>query len=127
MNPTYDFKGQVALVTGASSGIGPATAQAFARSGAATVLADRNEQALKAATEALVAAGHKAIAVPCDVANETQAAALVERAVSTFGRLDMAYNIAGILGPMCPMTEETSEGFDEVNAVNLRGVWSGRA
>jgi NAD(P)-dependent dehydrogenase (short-subunit alcohol dehydrogenase family) len=124
MNPTYDFKGQVALVTGASSGIGPATAQAFARSGAATVLADRNEQALKAATEALVAAGHKAIAVPCDVANETQAAALVERAVSTFGRLDMAYNIAGILGPMCPMTEETSEGFDEVNAVNLRGVWT---
>jgi NAD(P)-dependent dehydrogenase (short-subunit alcohol dehydrogenase family) len=64
VNPTYDFKGQVALVTGASSGIGLTTAQAFAQSGAAVVLADRNEKALNAATEALVATGHKAIAVP---------------------------------------------------------------
>jgi NAD(P)-dependent dehydrogenase (short-subunit alcohol dehydrogenase family) len=124
VNPTYDFKGEVALVTGASSGIGLATARAFAQSGAAVVLADRNEKALNAATEALLAAGHEAIAVPCDVANETRAAALVARAVSTFGRLDMAYNNAGILGPMCPMTEETGEGFDGVNAVNLRGVWT---
>jgi NAD(P)-dependent dehydrogenase (short-subunit alcohol dehydrogenase family) len=124
VNPTYDFKGEVALVTGASSGIGLATARAFAQSGAAVVLADRNEKALNAATEALAAADHKAIAVPCDVANETRAAALVARAVSTFGRLDMAYNNAGILGPMCPMTEETGEGSDAVNAVNLRGVWT---
>jgi NAD(P)-dependent dehydrogenase (short-subunit alcohol dehydrogenase family) len=124
MNPTFDFKGQVALVTGASSGIGLATAQAFARSGAAVVLADRNEKALNAAAKALEAAGHQAIAVTRDVADEAQAVALVERAVTTFGRLDMAYNNAGILGPMCPMMEETAEGFDEVNAVNLRGVWT---
>ena len=124
MNPIFDFNGQVALVTGASSGIGLATAHAFAHSGAATVLADRNEKALNVATEALVAAGYKAIAVTCDVADEMQAAALVERAVATFGRLDMAYNNAGILGPMCPMVEETAEGFDEVNAINLRGVWT---
>ena len=124
MNPTYDFNGQVALVTGASTGIGFATAQAFARSGAAVTLVDRNEKALEAAVEAIVAAGHKAIAVQCDVSDEAQAAAAVERTVAAFGRLDMAYNNAGILGPMCPMSEETAEGFDEVSAVNLRGIWT---
>lgn len=124
MNPTYNFQGQVALVTGASSGIGLATVKAFAAAGASVVLADRNEPALKAATEALTSKGHKAIAVTCDVTDEAQAAAMVERTVSTFGRLDMAYNNAGILGPMCDMTEETAEGFDEVNAVNLRGIWT---
>jgi NAD(P)-dependent dehydrogenase (short-subunit alcohol dehydrogenase family) len=124
MNPIYDFTGQVALVTGAASGMGFATAQAFAEAGAAVVLSDINEPALQAATEALTAAGHRVLGVRCDVADEDQAAALVARTVATFGRLDMAYNNAGILGPMCDMTEETGEGFDQVNAVNLRGVWT---
>jgi NAD(P)-dependent dehydrogenase (short-subunit alcohol dehydrogenase family) len=124
MNPVYDFNGQVALVTGAASGMGLATARAFAQAGAAVVLADRNENAVLAAAKALTAAGHKAIGVACDVADEAQAAAMVARAVSTFGRLDMAYNNAGILGPMGDVTEETAEGFDGVNAVNLRGVWT---
>ncbi len=124
MNPTYDFSGLVALVTGAASGMGLATAAAFAASGAAVVLADRNETALRAATEALKAAGHKAIGMVCDITDEPQAAGLVERAVAEFGRLDMAYNNAGILGPICDMTEETAEGFDEVTAINLRGVWT---
>lgn len=124
MNPTFDFKGQVAIVTGASSGMGLATARAFAEAGAAVVLADRNEAALRAATEGLTATGHRAIGVTCDVADEAQAAAAVECAVQTFGKLDMAYNNAGILGPMCDMTEETAAGFDEVIAVNLRGVWT---
>lgn len=124
MNPTYDFKGQVALVTGAGSGIGLATAKAFAQSGAAVVLAGHNEEMMETTAKQLKAAGHQALAVTCDVEDEKQAVATVERAVSTFGRLDMAYNNAGILGPMCPMMEETAEGFDEVSAVNLRGVWT---
>ena len=124
MNPTYDFKGKVAMVTGAGSGIGLATAQAFAQNGAAVVLAGRKEPALDAAAEKLIKAGHQAIAVVCDVADEEQAAAMVEKTVKEFGRLDMAYNNAGILGPMCPMMEETAESFDEVSAVNLRGIWT---
>ena len=124
MNPTYDFRGQVALVTGASSGIGQATSQAFADAGAAVVLADNNEQAVRHASEALNTVGHRTIAVACDVSDEAQAAAAVARAVTEFGRLDMAYNNAGILGPMGDVTDETAKAFDEVQAVNLRGIWT---
>ena len=124
MNPSYDFKGQVALVTGAASGMGLATARAFAEAGASVVLSDRNEDGLRAATDALSASGHVVVAMPGDVSEEGYAAAVVARAVDTFGRLDMAYNNAGVLGPMCDLTEETGEGFDRVNAVNLRGVWT---
>jgi len=124
MNPVYDFTGQVALVTGASSGIGLATAQAFAAAGAAVVLVDINTHALRVATEELTAAGYRAISVTCNVANEAQAAAMVERAVATFGRLDLAFNNAGILGPVGDLTDETAQAFDDVTAVNLRGVWT---
>jgi NAD(P)-dependent dehydrogenase (short-subunit alcohol dehydrogenase family) len=124
MNPVYDFHGQVALVTGASSGMGLATAKGFAEAGAAVVLADINEAAVHKASEALNAVGHQTVAVVCDVADEKQAAAMVERTVAAFGRLDMAYNNAGILGPMGDVTDETAEAFDQVNSVNLRGVWT---
>jgi NAD(P)-dependent dehydrogenase (short-subunit alcohol dehydrogenase family) len=124
MNPVYDFKGRVALVTGASSGIGLATAKGFAEAGAAVVLADINEDALGTATDELTSAGHQAIGVVCDVADEAQAAAMVERSVATFGRLDMAFNNAGIVGFTGDLADESAESFDRVTAINLRGIWT---
>ncbi|MFH8738970.1 MULTISPECIES: glucose 1-dehydrogenase [unclassified Streptomyces] len=124
MIPTYDFTDQVALVTGAASGMGLATARAFAEAGAAVVLADRDEKAVQRAAEELNAAGHRAIGVLCDVTDEDQAAAMVDRAVAEYGRLDMAFNNAGIQVPPSDAADETADNFDRVNAVNLRGVWA---
>jgi NAD(P)-dependent dehydrogenase (short-subunit alcohol dehydrogenase family) len=124
MNPSYDFRGQVALVTGAGSGMGLATARAFAEAGAAVVLADIDEEAVRHASETLNAAGGRTIAVMCNVADEGQAAAMVARTLAEFGRLDIAYNNAGILGPIGDVTDETADAFDDVQAVNLRGVWT---
>jgi NAD(P)-dependent dehydrogenase (short-subunit alcohol dehydrogenase family) len=124
MNPTYDFTGQVALVTGASSGMGLATAHAFAKAGASVVLADINDKALRTATDALTSAGHQVLPVPCDVSDDNQVASLVDRCVTTFGRLDMAFNNAGIMIPPSDAADEPAERFDRVNAINLRGVWS---
>jgi NAD(P)-dependent dehydrogenase (short-subunit alcohol dehydrogenase family) len=123
-NPTYDFRDQVALVTGAGSGMGLVTAQAFAEAGAAVVLADINESAVRAAAEDLTAAGHQAVGVTCDVADETQVAAMLERAVAAFGRLDMAFNNAGVQVPPSDAADEPAENFDRVNAINLRGIWA---
>ncbi len=124
MNPTYDFEGQVALVTGASSGMGLAAARAFAEQGASVALADINEDALRAATDDLTAAGHHVLGVVCDVSDEDQVAALVERTVATFGRLDTAFNNAGIMIPPSDAADEPADNFDQVNAINLRGVWA---
>jgi NAD(P)-dependent dehydrogenase (short-subunit alcohol dehydrogenase family) len=124
MNPTYNFEGRVALVTGASSGMGLATARAFAEQGASVVLADIDEDALHAATDDLTAAGNQALGAVCDVADEAHVAALVERTVATFGRLDMAFNNAGIMIPPSDAADEPDDNFDRVNAINLRGVWA---
>jgi NAD(P)-dependent dehydrogenase (short-subunit alcohol dehydrogenase family) len=124
MNPTYDFSGQVALVTGAAVGMGLDAARAFATSGAAVVLADVDEDALATATDELTAAGHRALGVTCDVADEDQVAALVERTVAEFGRLNMAYNNAGIMLPLADAADEPAKAFDRVTAINLRGVWA---
>ncbi|WP_327242242.1 glucose 1-dehydrogenase [Streptomyces sp. NBC_01320] len=124
MNPTYDFTGQVAFVTGASSGMGLATARAFAEAGAAVGLADIDEAALDAAAQQLTNEGHRAIALTCDVTDESQVAAAVDRTVETFGRLDMAYNNAGIQIPPADAAEEAAEVFDRVHAINLRGIWA---
>lgn len=123
-NVTYNFSGKVALVTGAASGMGLATAQAFAKAGAAVTLADTNAEALAAAVDALSASGHRALPVVCDVSDEEQVSAMVQQTVSTFGRLDAAFNNAGIQVPPCDAADEPVANFDKVNAVNLRGVWA---
>ena len=74
--------------------------------------------------EALIAAGHRAIALRCNVADEAQIAAMVEQTVSAFGRLDAAFNNAGVQSPAVETVESSGEEFDRVNAINLRGVWS---
>jgi len=109
MNPTYDFKGQVALVTGAGSGMGLATAEAFAEAGAAVVLADFKEEAVKEAAQKLVAAGHKAMPVKCDVSDDAQVTAMVDRTVAEFGRLDAAFNNAGTMARIAPTADSTRE------------------
>ncbi len=105
--------------------MGLATARAFAEAGAAVVLADVNETSLHAAADELNAAGHRVLGVPCDVSDEDSVAAMVNAAVDTFGRLDMAFNNAGIQVPPSDAADELAETFDRVNAINLRGVWAG--
>jgi NAD(P)-dependent dehydrogenase (short-subunit alcohol dehydrogenase family) len=124
VNPTYDFAGQVALVTGGSSGMGPANARAFAEAGAAVVIADINNATLGSAADELTAAGHQVLGVRCDVSDEDSVAAMVKSTVDTFGRLDMAFNNAGIQVAPSDAADEPAEVFDRVNAINLRGVWA---
>ena len=118
------FENKVALVTGAGSGMGLATAKAFAEAGAAVVLADNREEAAYAAAKSLFAAGHRALAVHCDVADEKQVAAMVEQTVASFGRIDAAFNNAGVQSPVAETADASGEEFDRVNAINLRGVWN---
>src|SRR5690349_22432333 len=119
-----DFTGKVALVTGAASGMGLATARAFAEAGAAVVLADFREDVASAEAQKLAAAGHRAVAVRCDVADDDQVASMVDRTVAEFGRLDAAFNNAGVMARIAPTADSTREEWDRVIGVNLRGVWS---
>lgn len=121
MNESFD--GKVALVTGAASGMGLATAKAFAEAGASVVLADINEEAARAAAEQLIASGHKALAIRCNVTNEAQVASMIERTVATFGRLDAAFNNAGVISRPTETVDISNDEWDRIMAINLRGVW----
>ncbi|HJY17967.1 MAG TPA: SDR family NAD(P)-dependent oxidoreductase, partial [Xanthobacteraceae bacterium] len=118
------FENNVALVTGAASGLGFATAKAFAESGASVALADWNEKAVRSAAEELAAKGHKTLAIHCDVSDDDQVEAMVDRTVAAFGRLDAAYNNAGVQNIVAETADATREDFDRVLGINLRGIWS---
>jgi len=118
------FENQVALVTGAASGLGLATARAFAEAGASVVLADWNEKEVQAAAQGLADEGYKTLAVRCDVSDDAQVEAMVKQTVATFGRLDAAYNNAGVQGVLAETAESPRDDYDRVMGINLRGVWS---
>ena len=118
----YDFSGQVAMITGAGSGMGLATAKAFAQAGASVVLVDMHQGVIKAADE-LEAAGHNVLALTCDVSDEDQVQKMVEQTVRRFGRIDYAFNNAGIMQSNTPTAEMSTAEWDRVQAINLRGVW----
>src|SRR5258708_16685628 len=121
---TTVFEGKVALVTGAGGGIGLATAEAFANAGARVIVADRDEGTIGKAAENLRAAGHNVIGVTCDVTDPAQVEAMIERTVNTYGRLDAAFNNAGVNSEAATFLETGDNEFERVMNVNLRGVWN---
>src|SRR5260370_29544450 len=119
------MRGRVALVAGASKGIGPVTAEAFAAAGAAVVLGARDTAALAAVAKRIEASGGQAIAVGTDVADVTSMRNLVDRAMDTYGRLDAAFNNASD-GPMpAPLADIDPGEFDRGIATNIRGTFLG--
>ncbi len=116
-------EGKVAIVTGAGSGIGRASALAFSREGAKVVVSDVNDTAGNETVTLIIAAGGEAVFQHCDITDEAQVVALVAKAVSSFGRLDCAHNNAGAPGKGAAIVDDTVDNFDFNYAVNLKGAW----
>jgi NAD(P)-dependent dehydrogenase (short-subunit alcohol dehydrogenase family) len=121
MTPSTDSR--VALVTGAGSGIGRASAEAFARTGVAVSVSDVDVVGGEETVRRIAAEGGTAIFVAADVRHEAQVAALIERTVAELGRLDYAHNNAGIGGPPAQTADYPREAWDAVVATNLTGTW----
>jgi NAD(P)-dependent dehydrogenase (short-subunit alcohol dehydrogenase family) len=120
---TDPLRGRVAIVTGASRGIGAATARAFAQAGARVVLAARDEAALAAVCDDIVGAGGQAVAVATDVTDRASVERLIARTIQAFGQLDIAFNNAGEGHRPIPLADVSIEAFERTLAVNLRGIF----
>ena len=118
-----EFQGKVALVTGGTSGIGRAAAIAYAREGAKVVVAGRRAAEGEETVRLVRAQGREAMFVPTDVAQEAQVKNLIGRTLEQFGRLDFAFNNAGIDQQPTPLLEQTVETYDQVMDINVKGVW----
>ena len=118
-----EFQDKVAIVTGATSGIGRAAAIAYAREGAKVVVAGRRAAEGAETVRLLQAQGGEGIFVATDVSKKTQVKELVERTLQKFGRLDIAFNNAGIEQVPLPFLEQDEETFDQVVDINAKGVW----
>jgi NAD(P)-dependent dehydrogenase (short-subunit alcohol dehydrogenase family) len=117
------FDGKTAFLTGAASGIGRATAIAFATEGTRVVVSDRSEAALQETVEYVKAAGAEVLAIACDVSKPEEVQAAVARAVETFGRIDFAFNNAGVENKATPLAEIAIEEWDRILNINLRGTF----
>ena len=122
-NEDGHFAGKVAFVTGAASGIGRAAALAFARAGAGVVVADVADEDNAETARMIEEAGGRALAVRCDVTRSEDVKAALEKAVEAFGRLDVAFNNAGVENRAKPAAEVTEEEWDRSIAINLTGVF----
>ena len=122
-NENGSYVGKVAFVTGAGTGIGRVTALAFAREGAGVVVADVSEQDNRETARMIEEAGGRALAVACDVRRAEDVKAALAKAVETFGRLDVAFNNAGVEQPIMPAANLTEEEWDRIVDIDLRGVF----
>lgn len=119
-----EFKDKVVIITGASFGIGKATALAFAREGAKLVLSDVADKEGEALAQDIRKKGNACIYVHCDISRPAEVKKMVDAAVKEFGRLDIAYNNAGIEGEMGFTADGSEENFDRIIGINLKGVWA---
>jgi NAD(P)-dependent dehydrogenase (short-subunit alcohol dehydrogenase family) len=115
--------GKVALVTGGSSGIGRATARAFAEAGATVVLSDINAADGEVVAQAIRDGGSEATFIQADVSQAADVARLISETVARYGRIDYAHNNAGILGGVAQLADVAEDEFDRLISVNLKGVW----
>ena len=117
------FHGKIALVTGGTSGIGRAAAVAFAKEGAKVVVSGRREEEGKETVRLIQQVGAEGRFVRCDVSKAIEVEAMVRQLEEAYGRLDFAFNNAGVAPKNAPLAEQAEEEFDKTIAINLKGVW----
>jgi len=119
---SYNYQSKVALVTGAATGIGLAAAKAFANAGASLVLAGNNLDAIQKVAQEFEKQGAPVLAIACDVASEEQVQNMIDKTIEVFGRLDFAYNNAGVMSRNTETSDLTTDEWELVMNVNLSGI-----